>query len=92
MIEGSHYFHDFSKNRVEVYSQLRLRVTRGLSLRVTGRAELIHDQLNLPSAGASLEEILLSRKQLETAYLYSVSVGIGYTFGSIFNNVVNTRL
>ncbi len=91
-LEGSHYFHDLTKNRVEFFSRLRLRVTRGLSVRFTGRAEIIHDQLNLPAGEASLEEILLSRKQLATAFLYSASIGVGYTFGSIFNNVVNTRL
>lgn len=91
-VEGSHYFHDLSKNRVEVSSQLRLRVARGLSVRFSGGMELIHDQLNLPAGEATLEEILLRRTQLATTYEYRATIGIGYTFGSIYNNIVNTRL
>jgi hypothetical protein len=91
-LEGSHYFHDWSKNRVVVLSQFSLRVARGLSLRMTGRADVIHDQLNLPRGEASLEDILLRQKQLATTFEYSGTIGIGYTFGSIYNNIVNTRL
>ncbi len=91
-VEGSHYFHDVTKNRVAFLSQLSLRVTRGLSLRMTGRADIIHDQLNLPRGEASLEDILLRQKQLATNFEYSGTIGIGYTFGSIYNNIVNTRL
>ena len=43
-------------------------------------------------ADATVEEILLSRRQLQTDYTYSTSVSLSYTFGSIFNNVVNPRL
>jgi hypothetical protein len=39
----------------------------------------------------SLEEVLLQRRQLETGYSYFFSVGLSYTFGSIFTNVVNPR-
>jgi len=41
--------------------------------------------------GASLEEILLRRRELETSYYYYFSIGLSYTFGSIYNNVVNPR-
>ena len=37
------------------------------------------------------EEILLQRRQVSTSYSYFAGVGITYTFGSIFNNVVNPR-
>lgn len=39
-----------------------------------------------------VEEILLSRKQLQTDYTYSTSLSLSYSFGSIFNNLVNPRL
>jgi hypothetical protein len=52
---------------------------------------LIHDQLSLPRAGANKEEILLQIKQIETNYSYNVNLGLSYTFGSIYNNVVNPR-
>ena len=41
--------------------------------------------------GATPEEILLRRKELETNFEYFTSFGFTYTFGSIYNNVVNPR-
>jgi hypothetical protein len=90
-LAGSHYFHDLSKNRLTLYSYLSIRLFEGFSFNVHGRASMIHDQLSLPHEGASEEEILLSRKQLATQYNYSVSMGFRFTFGSIYNNVVNPR-
>jgi len=40
---------------------------------------------------ATDQEILVRQRQLATSYRYGVSVGLSYTFGSIFNNVVNPR-
>lgn len=91
-LEGSHYFHDFSKNRLEFFSVISVRLFRGLSVRVSGGLEIIHDQLYLPRGEGTLEDLLLQQKQLATTYQYRGSVGISYTFGSIFSNVVNTRL
>ena len=91
-IEGSNYLHDPSKNRIEFSGQIRLRVTKGLSLRLSSGLELIHDQLYLEKGDASLEDVLLQQRQLATTYEIRSSIGLSYTFGSIYNNVVNTRL
>ncbi len=90
-LEGSHYFHDFSKNRFEFDVELSFRVLKGLSFNIEGGYERIHDQLALVQGEASLEEILLRRKELATEYEYSISVGLSFTFGSIYSNVVNPR-
>jgi hypothetical protein len=90
-IEGSHYFHDFEKNRLQIYGNLDIRVFKGLSLDINGRYDLVHDQLSLPVGDASLDEVLLARKELLTSYDYSISVGLRYTFGSVYSNVVNPR-
>jgi len=90
-LEGSHYFHDFKKKRLELRSNLSLRVFEGLSLTLFGNVSWIHDQLSLPMAEATDEDILLRRKQLATQYDYMLSVGFRYTFGSIYSNVVNPR-
>ncbi|MEM7658918.1 MAG: hypothetical protein AAF399_22535 [Bacteroidota bacterium] len=90
--EGSHFFHDFSRNRIEFDGFISLRVAKGLSVSFNGDAELIHDQLSLASGEASLEDLLLQQTQLATGYRLGGSVGINYTFGSIYNNIVNTRL
>ncbi|MCP5063376.1 MAG: hypothetical protein GY936_13060 [Ignavibacteriae bacterium] len=56
-----------------------------------GTLAYIHDQIALPGGGVSLEEILLQRKQLATDYQFWASFGFTYSFGSIYNNIVNTR-
>jgi len=90
-LEGSHYFHDRKKYHVRLYSELSLRLYKGLSFDIFGSGSRIHDQLSLPKMGASLEDVLLMRKQLATSYEYYFSIGLSYTFGSIYSNVVNPR-
>ena len=90
-LEGSHYFHDFRKNRLEFDLEFQFRILKGLSIDIDGRYERIHDQLALAKGEATLEEILLRRKELATEYEYSISVGLSFTFGSIYSNVVNPR-
>lgn len=91
-LQGSNYLHDWSKNRMELNGNLSLRVFKGLSMRLAGNLDLIHDQLSLPAGDASLQDVLLQQRQLATDYEMSVSLGVSYTFGSIYNNIVNTRL
>ena len=90
-LEGFHYFHDFRKNRMEFDLEFQFRILKGLSIDIDGRYERIHDQLALAKGEATLEEILLRRKELATEYEYSISVGLSFTFGSIYSNVVNPR-
>lgn len=90
-LEGAHYFHDLSKYHAQLYGEVSLRLYKGLSFDIFGSGSRIHDQLSLPKMGASLEDVLLMRKQLATSYDYYFSIGISYTFGSIYSNVVNPR-
>ena len=82
---------DFSQYRVGVYGGIDVRLFKGFSLDVSGDYSRVRDQRNLPKAGASDEEILVRMKELATGYRYYFSVGVSYSFGSIFNNVVNPR-
>ncbi len=91
-LEGSHLLNDFSKNRLELFSFVDVRVARGLTVFLRGSAELIHDQLFLPKGDATLEEVLLRQRRLQTDFEISMSVGLRLTFGSTYNNVVNQRL
>ena len=90
-LEYSNYFHDWSKNNLSAYAYMNLRIAKGLSINLGANASIIHDQLGLVKGGLSTEEILLQRKELETQYQYYTSIGFSYTFGSIYNNVVNPR-
>ena len=85
------FFNDLSKYSTSVSGNLSFRVVRGLSINVNASTSLVRDQLHLAKEDLSDEEILLERRQLATDSRYSVSFGFSYTFGSIFNNVVNPR-
>ena len=90
-LSGSNYLHDWSKNRVELYGFVRLRIVKGLSLSVNGGVAYINDQLNLRKGGLSEAERLLRLKEQATNYSISGGLSLTYTFGSIYNNVVNPR-
>jgi len=90
-IEGSHYFHDMSKNEFIFNGNLSLRIVRGLSLDINGQYSATHNQLALPMGKVSTEDLLLRRKEMASDYNYYISIGFGYRFGSLFNNVVNPR-
>lgn len=90
-LEGSVYLHDLSKLRLDLFSELEVRLFRGLSLDLFGAVALVRDQLSLPAGGASEEDILLRRRALGTNFEVFGSVGLSYTFGSRFTNVVNPR-
>lgn len=90
-ITGSNYLHDFSKNRVEVFGGANLRLLKGLSFNVFGSYSRVRDQLSLAKGSVSTEDLLLRLRQLKTGYRYFMYTGLSYTFGSIFNNIVNPR-
>jgi hypothetical protein len=87
----SNYLHDWSKNNLSLNGYLDLRIAKGLSLNFGVGASLIHDQLNLRKEDLSYDEILLQRKEIASQFDYFTSFGLSYTFGSIYNNVVNPR-
>ena len=85
------YLDDLSKYSTSVFGNLSFRIVRGFSVFVNASTSLVRDQLYLTKEDLSDEEILIQRRQLATDSRYRVSFGLSYTFGSIFNNVVNPR-
>jgi hypothetical protein len=90
-LSGSNYFHDFSKNSIEVDGFIRIRLFKGLSMSVNGQAAYINDRLNQRKGELTEAERLLRLKQQATSFEVGASLSINYTFGSIYNNVVNPR-
>lgn len=90
--DGHHHFHDIESHALSSWTWIDLRIVRGLALTVSASGALIHNRRNIARAGATREEVLLQRRQLETSYSYSTSVGLTWRFGSIYTPVVNTRL
>jgi len=90
-LSGSNYFHDFSKNSIEVDGFIRIRLFKGLSMSVNGEAAYINDRLNQRKGELTEAERLLRLKQQATSFEVGASLSINYTFGSIYSNVVNPR-
>ncbi len=87
----SNYLNDWSKNNLSLSGSLDLRIAKGLSMNLRGSVSLIHDQLGLVKGDIPTEQILLRRQEMETRYEFRTNFGFTYTFGSIYNNVVNPR-
>lgn len=90
-IAGSHYLDDLSKSHLTIYPSADVRLFKGLSLNLFGNYTFLHDQLYLPKGTLTRDEVLLRRSQAATSYTAFLYMGLNYTFGSVLNNVVNTR-
>ncbi|WP_116125479.1 hypothetical protein [Lewinella sp. IMCC34183] len=91
-ISAGNYLNDLSKNRLSLDARADVRLIKGLSFRVSGGYNIINDQISLPAGEISDTDLLLGQVQLATNYSADVSFGFSYTFGSLYNNVINTRL
>lgn len=91
-LEASNFLDRFKQHRIELFSGLEVRLVRGLSLDVSASAARIKDQIYEPREDIPDEDVLLRRRELGTDYRFSVDIGFNYTFGSVFNNVVNPRM
>jgi len=87
----SHYLHDLSKQRLDFFGSVSLQLIKGLSVYCYSRFSFIHNQISLPKGDATREEVLTRQQQLATNYSYHAGFGISYTFGSMYNNIVNQR-
>jgi hypothetical protein len=90
-LEGSQYLHDTQRNHVTLSGFVDLRLGRGFSLNFRGSASRVRDQIYIAANVQSERDILTQRQQLQTNFRYNTNVGIGYTFGSIYNTIVNQR-
>lgn len=90
-LSGSQFLHDFQKRSLRIFTNLNLRLFEGLSLNLFASYSRINDQLSLRKGQATTEQILLRRTELATNYRYSGYIGLSYTFGSIYSNIVNPR-
>ena len=94
-IEGSatysQFLHDLSKRNLQLFGSINWRIVAGLSFNFFGEYEQIRDQLYLPKGELTGQDVLIRLRQLQTGYSYFFGAGLSYTFGSIFNSVVNPR-
>ena len=90
-LEVAQFLDDPGQHHVVGFGNIEFRIFRGLSLDISGSASRIRDQIFLSAGGLAPEEVLLRRRQQETGYQVNLSIGVNITFGSIYNNVVNSR-
>lgn len=83
---------DPAKHRLSMNAEVDLRVAKGLSINLWGEYASIRDQINLAKGGATRDQVLVRQRALATNYQYFFGVGVNYTFGSIYNTIVNQRL
>lgn len=88
---ASTFLDDWARNRLSIYGNLEVRLTRGLSFDLEASYSRIRDQITLRKGDASDEEIFLRLRELATGYRANIQVGLNYRFGSFFNSVVNPR-
>ncbi|MDG2396144.1 MAG: DUF481 domain-containing protein [Flavobacteriaceae bacterium] len=86
------YLNFASKNRLTFDNYLNIRIFDGFSLRIGAEIRLIRDQISLSAGEASIEDLLLQQKSIATDFYNEFRLGLTYTFGSAFNNIINTRL
>lgn len=85
------YLHDLEKYRLSLELDFNWRIFEGLSVRFSGYASQVKNQISLAKSSVDASNILLGGRQLPTTFSYNTSFGINYTFGSINNSVVNPR-
>jgi len=91
-IEGSHFLDDLDQHRVDVFTNLEIRLFQGFNLDIRGNVARVKDQIYLPLGEVDDVDRLTGRVQLGTDFEYSIDFGFSFIFGSVFNNVVNPRL
>ena len=91
-IDGTQFFNDGTKKRFSLRSNLDIRVFEGLAVRFSGNVSLIREQYSLAAGNTSVEDLLLQQRRIASDYETNFSIGLSYTFGSIYNSIINTRL
>ncbi|MCM3879236.1 MAG: hypothetical protein ND807_03920 [Vicinamibacterales bacterium] len=90
-LEYSTFLPEPSRYRLQLEGDVNIRLARGLSLTIEGSTSRIRDQISIPRRDATSEEVLLRLRRLQSGYEYDFELGLTYTFGSIFNTIVNPR-
>lgn len=90
-IEIGNYLHDLNLRRINFDLGISMRISRFFSFFVDGNYSLINDQLNISGQGLSEAERLLNLRAQRTSYDFGLSFGFEVNFGSVYNNVINTR-
>ena len=85
------FLQDLSLNSLNFRVNANVRIFKGFNFNVGARYSITNNQVNLSAGGVTLEELLLNQQQLPSSFNYGLNIGFNYTFGSIYNTIVNPR-
>ena len=86
------YLHDFKLNSFYINPNVSWNAFKGFNLEFGGYGSLINDQISLSKVDLDPGEFFTRIRQFGTNYSYFGYLSMNYTFGSIYNNVVNPRM
>ena len=84
-LNATQFLNDGTKKRFSLRSDLDIRLYEGLAVRLSGNVNLIREQYSLAAGNTSIEDLLLQQREIATDYRTNFSIGLSYTFGSIYN-------
>lgn len=88
---GSNYLNDFSLYYLSAFIGTEIRIVKGLSFDLYSGIDIPRNQIGLRKEATTAEDVLTRQHEMLTNYNLFANVGLSYTFGSIYNNVVNPR-
>jgi hypothetical protein len=90
-VTANQYLTAPSKYRLDGFVFTEWRIVRGLNLFFEVGYSMLRDQINIRKGAATPVEVVTRQRQLSSGYSYFGSIGLNFTFGSAFSNVVNPR-
>jgi hypothetical protein len=90
-VTANQYLTAPSKYRLDGFVFTEWRIVRGLNLFFEVGYSMLRDQINIRKGAATAVEVVTRQRQLASGYSYFGSIGLNFTFGSVFSNVVNPR-
>lgn len=90
-VYASAFIDDFEKRALGGWLNFDVRIFKGFSINSYLNFGIPRDQINIRKSGATSDEVLLQQQELQSNFNFNSYIGLGYRFGSIYNNVVNPR-
>ncbi|MCC1483304.1 hypothetical protein [Winogradskyella immobilis] len=85
------FVEDLTLNQLSFRLNANIRIFKGFNFNIGGRYSITSNQVELSAGGVTLEELLLNNQQLPSGFNFNLNLGFNYSFGSIYNTIVNPR-
>ena len=80
------------KNSISLDASISYQMRNGISINLSGGVARINNNLNILGRDLDPYERATGTVQLDTDFRIDGSISVSYTFGALYNNVVNPRL